>query len=142
MKIGFIYAIAAAVTWGLSYTLDEKILTTVSPVRLLFIHAIITALITFPFLFWSDGSIKEVLHSGKNNLAIIVASIILATVANFFIFSSIKALDASTASIMEIAYPFFVVLFSALLFRSIPNIYFFAGGLLIFIGSFVIIKFS
>ncbi|MBU0721939.1 DMT family transporter [Patescibacteria group bacterium] len=69
-------------------------------------------------------------------------SIILGTLANFFIFSGIKRLDASTASIVEISYPFFIVLFSYVLFRSTPNIYFFIGGILVFIGSVIIIKFA
>lgn len=141
-KIGFIYAIGAAITWGLVYAVDQKILSGVSPVTLLFINSILTAIIVLPFVFFSNSPIKTVLDSGKLNLFLIIVSVVLALLANFLIFSSIKVLDASTASIIEIAYPFFVVLFSFLLFRSSPNIYFFIGGILIFIGSIIIIKFA
>lgn len=141
-NIGFIYAIGAAIAWGLVYAIDQKILSGISPITLLFINSMIAAVIMLPFVFFSNGSIKDLFNSGKTNLWLVVISIILAILANFLIFSSIKALGASTASIIEIAYPFFVVLFSFILFRSTPNIYFLIGGILIFIGSIIIIKFA
>lgn len=142
METGFIYAIGAAITWGLVYVIYQTILYNVAPMTFLFVESIIAALIMLPFVFFDNGSVKEVLVSSKTNLFLILISVVLATLANFLIFSSIKNLNASTASIIEISYPFFVVLFSYVLFRSTPNIYFFIGGLLIFIGSFIIIKFA
>lgn len=142
MEIGFIYAITAAITWGLVYAIDQKILSGIAPITLLFINSIITAIIVLPFIFFDGGSIKSALLSGRENLTLIILSVVLATLASFLIFSGIKNLDASTASMIEIAYPFFVVLFSYIIFRSTPNIYFFIGGILIFIGSIIIIKFA
>jgi len=143
MKItGFIYALAAAVTWGLVYTIDGKILERLSPLALLFVSAAVTLVITFPIVIFDTASVRTVFSVGKANLTLIVVSIVLAVLANFFIYSAIKLLDASTASIFEIAYPFFVVLFTALLYRSVPNLYFLLGAVLIFFGSFVIIKFA
>ena len=139
---GFIYAIGAALTWGLVYTIDQKILAGVSPMTLLFIDSVIATIIMLPFVFFSNGSIKAVVTSGRMNLFLIILSVVLATLANFLIFSGIKNLGASTASIIEIAYPFFVVLFTYLFFRTTPNIYFFIGGSLIFIGSIIIIRFA
>lgn len=142
MEIGFIYAIGAAVTWGLVYAIDQKVLVNIAPATLVFINSIITAIIMLPFLFFSNGSIREVFVSGKTNWILVIVSIVLATLANFLIFSGIKNLDASTASIIETSYPFFVILFSYLIFRSTPNLYFFLGGLLIFAGCVVIIKYA
>lgn len=142
MNIGFLYAIGAAVTWGLLYALDQKILVNVPPVPLLFIHSFATAVIMLPLIFFSQESVPSLVASAKSNWPLIVISVVLAVIANFFIYSSIKALNASTASIIEIAYPFFVVLFSFILFRSVPNMYFFIGGTLVFIGSAIIIKFA
>ena len=139
MEVGFAYAVGAAVTWGLVYAIDQKILSGVAPMTLLFIDSIIAAVIMLPFVFFSNGSIKDVLVSGKTSLPLIVLYIALATLANFLIFSSIKNLNASTASVIEISYPFFVILFSYILFRSVPNFYFFIGGAFVFIGSFFII---
>jgi len=142
METGFIYAIGAAITWGLVYTIDQKILSSITPMTLLFISSIGAMLITLPFIFFDNGSIKTLLASGKNNLLLIFISVVLGTLASFLILSGIKKLDASTVSIIEIAYPFFVVLFSYIVFRSTPNVYFFLGGILVFIGSVIIIKFA
>ncbi len=140
MEIGFIYAIGAAITWGLVYAIDQKILSNITPISLLFINSIITAIIMLPFLFFSNNSVKQFLALDRANLSLVIFEALLVMLANFLIFSGIKNLDASTASIIEIAYPFFVVLFSYIIFRSTPNIYFFLGGALVFLGSVVIIK--
>jgi drug/metabolite transporter (DMT)-like permease len=140
--IGFIYAIGAAVTWGLVYALDQKILSNASPLAYLFINSLLSAILVLPFLLFDHGSIRSILSSNRTIIFLIIASVILATLANFLIFSGIKILGADTASIIEIAYPFFVVFFSYLIFRSTPNMYFFLGGALIFIGSAIIIKFA
>lgn len=141
-NIGFIYAIAAAVTWGLVYAIDQKILTKVSPLSLLFINSLLALIITLPVLFWDSNSVKTLLASGKQNLTLIIVSLLLGTVANFFIYSAIKNLDASTASIIEITYPMFVIFFSFLLFRQTINLYFALGALLIFAGTAIVIKFG
>ncbi len=141
-KIGFLYALGAAITWGLVYTIDQKILSGISPITLLFINSVITTIIMSPFVFFNHESIKSVLHWNNTTRILIIISVILATLASFFIFSGIKKLGSETASMIEIAYPFFVVLFSFIFFRATPNIYFFMGGALIFIGSIIIIKFA
>ena len=141
MNIGFIYAIGAAVTWGLVYAIDQKILQGTSPITLLFIDSLVTAVVILPIIFFDHDSIKVLLSSGKTNLSLVFLSLILAALANFLIFSAVKSVGASSASIIEIAYPFFVVLFSIIFFRLAPNIYFFLGGLLIFIGSAIIVYF-
>ena len=142
MNLGFICAVGASIIWGLVYTIDQKVLSNISPINLLFIDSLLTAIIMLPFVFFNNDSIKTVLSSGKSTLLLIVISVLLAGLANFLIFSGIKGLNASNASMIEIAYPFFVVLFSYIFFRSTPNIYFFAGGVLIFIGSIIIIRFA
>ncbi len=143
MKIsGFAYAIAAAVIWGLVYAIDQKILTKVSPFALIFIDSLIILLVSIPFIIFNPEPIRILFDSGKENLWLVFISILLGALATFFIFSGIKILGASTASIFEIAYPFFVIFFSFLLFRTNLNIYFFGGAILIFAGSYVIIRFG
>lgn len=141
MNIGFIYAIGAAVTWGLVYTIDQKILSFTSPMTLLFVDSLISALIILPFVFFEHGSISSLLSSGKTNIALLILSIVLAGAANFLIFSGIKLIGASSASIIEIAYPFFVVLFTMLFFRTTPSLSMIIGGVLIFIGGAIITYF-
>ena len=142
METAFIYAITAAITWGLVYTIDQKILTGVAPRTLLFIDSVVTAVMLVPFILLSKASIRQALVTNQVSWPLIVFAAILAGLANFLIFSGIKSLKASTASVIEITYPFFVVLFTYLLFHSIPNLYFFVGGVVVFIGSIVVIKFT
>lgn len=142
MELGFAYAIGAAVTWGLVYAIDQKILEGISPFALLFVSSVFGAFIMLPFVAFDDGSIKTLLTAGKGNLALIVVSAALATLASFLILASIKSLDAASASIIEISYPFFVVLFSFIIFRTVPNMAFYLGGALVFLGSFIIIKYA
>jgi drug/metabolite transporter (DMT)-like permease len=142
IQSGFICSISAAIVWGLVYAISQRILSGVPPITLVFVNAIVAALLMLPFIFFSSGSLKAALNLGKTNWRLIVLTVALTTLANFLIFSGIKSLGASIASIIEIAYPFFVVLFSYILFRSTPNFFFFMGGALIFIGSFLIIKFA
>ena len=66
----------------------------------------------------------------KSTPASSITSIVLAAVANFLIFSGIKMVGASSASIIEIMYPFFVVLFSFIFFRTTPSTYFIIGAIL------------
>ncbi|MHB8579174.1 MAG: EamA family transporter [Ignavibacteriaceae bacterium] len=139
--VGVLYAVGAAITWGLVYTIDQKILTNISPLTLLFIDSFITAIIMMPFFFLDKKPIMNLVHSGKINLLLIFISLILAVVANFLIYSGIKTIGASMASIFEISYPLFVVLFSFLFFRTSVNTAFLIGALLIFLGSIIILKF-
>ncbi len=141
-KQGFIYAIAAAVSWGAVYAIDQKILSRVSPLGLLFIDSVLTALVILPIMLVNSGSMKTVFASGKTSAGLIIVSLLLAALANFFIYSAIRSLGASTASIFEIAYPLFVVIFAFLLFKQTVSWYFALGACLIFAGSIIIIKFS
>lgn len=141
-KIGLIYSIGAAVIWGLVYTLDQKILKSQSPATLLFISSLVTVIIMIPFVIMDNAPMKAFIGSGKANITLVIGSIFLAAFANFLIFSGIKAIGASPVSLIELSYPFFVVLFSFIIFRTSPNIYFLFGGILIFLGSFVIFKFG
>jgi drug/metabolite transporter (DMT)-like permease len=139
---GLLYAIGAAVTWGLVYTIDQKILRGASPFALLFVDSLITALIFLPVLFFDRSSLASLSGAAAKTWLLIIASLMLAGLANFCIFSSIKIIGASYASIFEIAYPFFVVLFSYFAFSALPSLYFLLGAVLIFSGSAIIVFFS
>lgn len=139
---GFLYAVGAAVTWGLVYTLDQRILRGASPFALLFIDSLITTLLLLPIVFFQKNSLSSLTTTSNKVWVLITISLLLAALANFFIFSSIQILGASTASVFEIAYPFFVVFFSIIAFRTVPSLYFLIGALLIFFGAAIIITTS
>lgn len=140
--VGFVYSILAAVMWGLVYTVSQKLVEKSSPLAVIFIEAVLVMLFFLPIFFFDSGLGKSIIPTFKANWLLFGISVILMIIANFLILSGIKILGASTASIFEIAYPFFVVLFSYFIYRAPITIYFIAGAALIFLGSYVIIKFS
>jgi len=137
---GLFFAVGAAVTWGLVYTLDQKLLTKLSPVSLLFVNSVLSLLATAPFLLWRTGSLVRMITTTRSHFGLVAGSLALAVVANYFIYSAIRLLGASTASTFEITYPFFVVVFSALLLREAVTLPFLVGALLISVGVFLILK--
>ncbi|MBA4318326.1 MAG: hypothetical protein C0412_07990 [Flavobacterium sp.] len=139
---GIIFAMLASITWGAVYTIDQKILTNMSPILWLAISTFVTAILMLPVIFFNLEEVRAVLHSGKSNLLFIFSAQVLIAVATFLIFSSIKHLGAATASVFEITYPFFVIIFSLLMFGGSVNAYFWLGSALIFLGAVVITKFS
>lgn len=141
MNIGFIYAFGTAIIWGLTYTIEQKMLTVLSPTMILFANSVIASLIMLPFIFFGDSSVKAFVIYSKANFVIVALSIILPIIANILLLTSIKSLGASTASIIEIAYPFFVVIFSLIFFKVAPSFSFYIGGLLIFAGASIIAYF-
>lgn len=143
MDIGFIYALGAAIVWGLAYTLDQLILESVSPLVLLFVHSALASLVTLPLvLLLEPHGLKAFTYTLQTQTWLVVGTVSLAVLAGFLILASIKALDAQTASIIEISYPFFVVLFSMVIFRSTPSAAFFVGACLLFVGSYIIIRYT
>ncbi len=139
---GFIYALAAAVTWGLVYAINQRVLASLTPLTLLFIGSIVTFIITLPILIFQWDSMKQVIAGSKSIWQLIILGEILVVVANFFIFSSIKHLGAPLAAAIEISYPFFVALFTVWLFGGSLNLYFWLGAILVFVGSAIIMKFT
>ncbi|MCX6756274.1 MAG: DMT family transporter [Candidatus Nomurabacteria bacterium] len=142
-NMGLIYSLSAAVCWGVVYALDQKVLEHISPISLMFFYSVFSVIVLLPFMLLNNNELfKSFFNSGKDNLTMASITIVLAIAANLLILFGIKSLGASHASILEIAYPFFVILFSFLIFRTSPSIYFYIGGLLIFIGSVIITKLS
>ena len=144
-QLGFLCAIGAAITWGVAYAIDQKVLEKVSPLTFMFFHAFFVLLILLPFILvreWQGGVIRSVFSAGGITLFWITCALCLTMLGNGLIYYAIRYLGASTAAIFEIAYPFFVVLFSMLLFGTNISMYVGIGGLLIFFGAFIIIRFG
>lgn len=141
--LGLIYAIAAAVSWGLVYAIDQKILEKVTPLAFVFASGLFAALVTLPILLINDtAALRGLMEFSKNNSLLMIFALALAILASFFILSAVKLIGANTASIFEIAYPFFVVIFTYLLYRQVVGWPFLAGALLIFGGALIIIKYA
>ena len=77
MFTGLLFALGAAVTWGLVYTVNEKVLHDAAPLAILFIGSIVTALITLPVLVFRWDSVRHVVSGGRSLWALVVLGEVL-----------------------------------------------------------------
>ncbi len=142
MNLGFIFAISASVVWGLVYSIDQEILEKINPINLLFINSIISIILLLPLIFFTDNghNVLDVINFNKKNVLIVLGNSVLLALANVLIYYGIKNAGASSASIIEITYPIFVIIFSFIIFKTIPNYLFFIGAAIVMIGITLIIK--
>ena len=141
-SIGFIYAIGAAIAWGLLYAIDQKILANTSPIIFMFVVFVVGAILLSPVVFSQNTALVSLFSLGKARLLLILCSVVLAILANYMILASIQKLGASLASVLEISYPFFVFFFSFLIFGAELNAYVLVGSIFIFLGSAIIMRFG
>ena len=115
-----VYAIAAAVLWGLSYTMTEQVMKKLSAMSVMFfcsLGGVIFALIVGLMM----GSFKKDWHIIKTagaELKLLGICVAVVMVANVFILLSIKAKNATMAGMIEITYPLFTALFAWVLFKE------------------------
>lgn len=141
MKVSpYIYAIGAAVAWGMVYTIDQRLLKDLSPITLMLINSLVTSAVLIPFAYLQRTAIAESIAATPLRVwSLVIMTLLFTILANFLIYSSIKYLGASTAAVFEIAYPFFVILFTYLLFGGTLSTSFLVGAVFIFIGSAIIV---
>jgi drug/metabolite transporter (DMT)-like permease len=137
--MGYFYAIAAAVVWGLVYAMDQKVLDKVSPHALMFVNSIFSLLYLVPFLLFHKSEWKTLENLDRGNIKFFATTLLCTLIANILIYLAIKELGSSRAAIFEIAYPFFVILFGVVLFREHLNAYFIFGSILLFLGAAIIL---
>ncbi len=138
----YIYAILAAVTRWMVYTILQKVLDKVSPVFYILLNAIFSGIVAAIILSmkWTlRSSIKQL---DPYTIKYMLLTVILMFIANIFIYISIQRLWSSKAAVFEIMYPLFVIIFSIFLYNQWVTIYFIVWALLIFIGSAIIVKFA
>lgn len=140
----FIYALGAAVLWGFSYALTDKILKAgIAPIQFFALEFIIALpILILLAAFYSSGikSGAELLLSNKTLLLYFLLCVFSFVLGTFFIFTSISEKNATLSSIIEISYPLFTILFSWLLFREFHlNFYSVIGAVLILSGTVLIL---
>lgn len=142
----FVYAIMAAIVWGLDYSLCEEIFKTkVAALPLLALEMILGGLLLLPLIGVSQ--IKSTIHLVSTNryaFWLFWGILITFNLGNLLIFYSIEAgKNATLAALVELAYPIFTVLFTYWLFREnhlTPSVI--VGGILIFTGIGIITFFN
>ncbi len=142
----FIYALAAAVTWGLDYSLCEEIFKSkILALPLLALSMILGGIILLPFIHLAQ--IHETFHILATNMSafwLFWGILITFNLGNLLIFYSIEAgKNATLAALVELAYPVFTVIFTYFLFKEnhiTASVV--VGGAFVFTGISIIAYYS
>jgi len=135
-----VYAIIAAVFWGMNYALTEKVLHSIAPVTLLalemFVGTLVFSVASY-FTTWAQD--KVTLASQPDVFWLTIAEIVVLLLGSFFIIISIYSKNATVAGIIELIYPLFIILFTWLFFgENHVNASVVIGGMFIFVGVLII----
>jgi len=133
-----IYALGAAILWGVNYSVSGRLLERgISPFTL-FLLDLLFGLLTIGGIVIATGKTRAIpaeIRSLGPNWPMLLLVMTCATAAGLLSFVAIGAKNATLASFIEISYPFFVALFAWLFFRetqlNLPTI---LGGCLILAG--------
>lgn len=134
------YALFAAILWGLNYSLNERILSSISTLTLLAIEMTAGAIIFSSLSYFSSFKQDWQTMINEPNLFILIAiEALVLTLASLFIVISIQAKNATAAGIIELIYPLFTIFFSWVLFQKYHvNASVIVGGFFIFLGVILI----
>lgn len=116
----FFYAVAAAVLWGLNYTLTERLLKSLSTATVLLAAALGGLGVSVTMGLVGGGFRRDLalLSSGGREAWWLVASVTVYLTANLCILASVRGSNATLAAVVETTYPLFTVVFAWLLFRE------------------------
>lgn len=116
----YVFAIGSAAAWGVHYPLSGIVLTRMSPAAVLVLIQL-PALALLPFCFGSlaDG-VRGAFRDSTQQGLLLLALPLTAIVAHALLLTAIRSKNAALASLVELSYPLFVVLFSTLFFRQAP----------------------
>ncbi|MGB9152749.1 MAG: DMT family transporter [Alphaproteobacteria bacterium] len=129
-----------AALWGLSYALAEKVLLSVSISTYILISSVISAAAMLGLHYFSPLKISFAPLLEHKTAFIGFVAILAGTIAWLLTFIVIKNISANYASIAEISYPLFTVLFGFLIFGRKLDWSMAAGAVLIMAGSFLIVS--
>ena len=138
---GYILAIAASILWGLTYCLDERVLSSLSVFKLYFLHCLCGVLISAAIMLAQGHSPLSLVRfdTAAASLPLVGLTLVTATAAALSILGSIQLLGAGKSAVLEISYPLFVALFSVFLFQGQLQLPVVIGGAFIFIGAAIIV---
>jgi len=140
----FIYALGAAILWGLQYATIEQLSKTI-PTPLLTLAYTVALAFTYLCVFvWFRVELG--LDQFRNyctgrNLLLFGLVVLVGSASTILIFTAIAKSTATKASIIEITYPLFVALFALLLYQEDTlNWQTLIGGLIMLFGVIVVLR--
>ncbi len=132
-----ILALLASVLWGMTYVLNEKMFEYISVPTSLAI-GLFFGCIAMMTLSISQGNFLPDMHTLINSrraMWLTSAGTVTFILADWLIAVSIHEKNAALASLIEITYPVFIIIFAFLFFRELQiNLTIALGGILAFAG--------
>ena len=136
----YVTALSAAIVWGIHYPLIDFAMRRLSVYSVLLI-SVIPIVLAIPLFTRQLGHDVEVFRMLPLNEQWMIAAIgATSTLGAVLLYLSINSKNATLASLIEITYPLFVVIFAYLFFRQLhltPSVI--IGGLMIMAGAGLII---
>ena len=136
----YVAAIGAAIVWGIHYPLIDFAMKRLSVYTVLLI-SVLPVLFLMPVFMRDLARDVDVFKLLPTNEQWLVAAIgLTSTLGAVLLYLSVNSKNATLASLIEITYPVFVVLFAYLFFRQVHvNTSVILGGLMILVGAGLII---
>ncbi|MCK5395267.1 MAG: DMT family transporter [Gammaproteobacteria bacterium] len=136
----YVAALGAAITWGIYYPLVDMALKRISLYSIILLSMIPVLLVMPLFLKTVSNDIETVKTLPASEQWIIVSLGLIGLFGEVMVYLAISAKNATLASLIEMTYPVFVVLFAYLFYRQMHvTASVFVGGLMIFVGAGLII---
>jgi len=139
-----LYALAAAVIWGVNYAVSGRLLERGISPQTLFLVDLIFGLMAMATLIGLTGkwhSTFAELQGARADIAWLIVAAVAATSAGMLIFLSIEAKNATLSSLIEVTYPLFTAFFAWALFRQTTiNLATIIGAALIFAGVLIVAR--
>lgn len=142
-----IFAVAAAILWGSSYAASGPLLrSSITPLLFYFCFSWIGAL-TATFIFFlsreSNSFFSQLKELSSIHAGWFLFSLLTASIGAWMTYQAVGAKNASLASMIEISYPLFVVIFTWLFFQEFQlNAMTALGAFFVVCGVMLILKYS
>lgn len=137
-----VYALAAAIIWGISYAASGRIIERgMTPLVFFFLYTFFGAMAAVAALVVTGrtGALVSEVRSLEHDWVWLLVAVVTSAAGGLLIYIAIGAKNATLASLIEISYPFFVAVFAWLFFRDVQfNWQTLIGGVLILAGVGVV----
>jgi drug/metabolite transporter (DMT)-like permease len=137
-----VYALAASVIWGISYSASGRVIERgMTPLVLFFFYALFALLAAWLGLALTGktGALAEEVRALGADRGWFVLAVVASAAGALLIYMAIGEKNATLASLIEISYPFFVAVFAWVFFRDMQfNLATIFGGILILSGVAVV----
>lgn len=137
----WMYALGAALIWGVHYNILGKAMTTITPLTAYWLPTVIMT-VGLPFFY---KTLAEDFHKTLAAPLDVKISVVLISFTSFlasiFLYKAIQEHNPVHASLIEVTFPIFVAIFALILFNE--NHFDWKttlGGILILLGSMLVIQ--